>query len=631
VKNKIKIIIRFFIFAPLLCIAVFIFPKKCLSESSLKLGQIQYSGGAGKTDEDFIKILNPTDDKINLKGHRLVKRSTASAHDTTIKAWTEDDFIPPEGFYLWANSKNGFAASINAGASTTETIAEGNGIALRFGKEDEGIIIDSINWQEEKEPSEENPSQTEAKNYLEKVRFNEILPSPISGEKEFVEIINLTEESIDFSKWYVKDEKNNKKSLSGGIIKNNFYYKLDAFSLNSERDSVFLYDENDNLVDSLSYIRSKSSYSYSFDKSSWRWTKYPTPGEENRFEKILDGKIKMDSEIYANVYADFEAKTGKETHKFKWNFGDSRGSTLKKTRHKYEKAGTYDASLKMSGDGEENILYFTVKVENYSAPKVRIIKIAPNPKGKDSKEYIIIENKSKHKIDLEGWSIATGWKSLVNHPIRDDFIIKPGKSKKLTKKICAFTLNNSQNKIELRYPDGNVAQKIKYNRKKDKIEDDEIFEITEKNWTWNKPQNSTGETLADAKNASTSSSTLVPPEGKAPEEDPGNADPEKENAANQEENVLNTDIQIDNLEFESNLGKFSENPSFTAKKKNRIQLVSYATQINMPDFVPKPTGQIAGAYTEKIVFFEKKHWLLKTISQTWTGLNSGINQLLNKL
>lgn len=107
--------------------------------------QISTSGPSG-TNHDFVEFYNPTLSSFDLNGHRLVKRTGSSPNDTTIKSWTSSAIIPAHGFYLWASSDDGYSASISADISTAENIAPSNSIALRFGSEDTGTIIDALSW-----------------------------------------------------------------------------------------------------------------------------------------------------------------------------------------------------------------------------------------------------------------------------------------------------------------------------------------------------------------------------------------------------------------------------------------------------------------------------------------------------
>lgn len=113
----------------------------------LVISEVQITGGSGATTNDFIELYNPTGEAINLNGYRLVKRTKTGTSDTSIKSWTSDAFIPAKGFYLWANSSY-TSISVTPDATTAATIADDNGVALRQGATDTGIIIDSVGWGE---------------------------------------------------------------------------------------------------------------------------------------------------------------------------------------------------------------------------------------------------------------------------------------------------------------------------------------------------------------------------------------------------------------------------------------------------------------------------------------------------
>jgi len=113
----------------------------------LLISEIQTSGGPGATTNDFIELYNPTEVDVNLKGYRLVKRTASSSADTLIKSWTSDTIIKAHGFYMWVNSAF-TSISITPDVTTSQSIADNNGIAIRFGADDTGTIIDSVAWGE---------------------------------------------------------------------------------------------------------------------------------------------------------------------------------------------------------------------------------------------------------------------------------------------------------------------------------------------------------------------------------------------------------------------------------------------------------------------------------------------------
>lgn len=113
--------------------------------SKILISEVQITGGPGKTDDDFIELYNPNDEPVNLNGYRLVKRTKTGTNDISIKSWSDEAMIPGRGYYLWANSNY---SNISADVTTSAYLANNNGIAIRYGPEDTGNIIDSVGWGE---------------------------------------------------------------------------------------------------------------------------------------------------------------------------------------------------------------------------------------------------------------------------------------------------------------------------------------------------------------------------------------------------------------------------------------------------------------------------------------------------
>lgn len=361
-----------------------------------------------------------------------------------------------------------------------------------------GNDYSKTNWQESYvlggTPGEKNSEKPKPKEYSNKIRINEFLPNPFGDEakNEYIEFFNFSDKEEDLSSWIIKDSSasGSYEFPSGTKIKSNDYlvvYRSDFdFALNNSGEKIFLLNPDGKEIDNVSYGTAKEDVSYNFDGINWHWSKYLTPREENKFDILPAVEIKKDQKIYKNIYANFEAiiNNSKDSEaKVVWDFGDGHKSYLQKTKHKYLKTGTYPVNLKVEGESEDYLENFTIKVEKFGEQRIKIVKVKANPKGKDDKEAITFQNNSKKKINLKGWSIATGWKNLYNHPINKKFILKPGETREITKKYSAFTLNNKQTKIELRYPDGTVAAKVKYS-KKDGIEDDEAYENLDGSWQW---------------------------------------------------------------------------------------------------------------------------------------------------
>jgi len=332
--------------------------------------------------------------------------------------------------------------------------------------------------------------------YAGKIKINEVFPAPKdkNAGKEFVEIINISNENINLSGMRIEDEKNHKVYFTEKILApGEITYLEGNFELNNTTpDTAFLIDKDgikENSIDSVTYEKSQYDYAYAFDGTTWRWNNLLTPGEKNEFEKKL---------------------------------------------------------------------------------KVSIVKIKANPKGKDADlEEVYLQNKSQKKINLKTWSLATGSKTLYNHPITKNFILKPGKTKKITRKYSLFTLNNKKGAIELRYPNGAVASRVKYDKKKESVKDDEVYELSGKDWQWNAPvEEIPQEETARMENISPS------------EENPENINPEIAPEISEEEITLN-------------LGKYSA--------ENKLALAEMGFLPASEDFLQsrEAPGVVLGAFSAR--------------------------------
>lgn len=375
-------------------------------------------------------------------------------------------------------------------------------------------------WSSVITPGKENKFNEDSVNgeekYDTKIRFNEILPNPkgSDAEEEYIELYNFGKDEIDLGEgdgWILEDkvgtEEGKYKKLyfikypKEKIVKPNDFLVIKRetgfnFAL-SNSDEVVLRDPRGSQVDRIAYSGAKEGVSYNFDEkiNKWRWSEFLTPGLKNEFKEVGEIKIKIDEDIYKDVYANFEVSmvgVKDKDLKAKWEFGDEKNSYKAKTRHKYVKNGKYVVKLRVSGSSEDINREFNIKVEDFPERKVSILSINPNPQGKDEEgEWIELKNKSKKKVNLKNWSIATGSskKKLTNHPIKEDFIIKAGKIKQITREVSKFSLNNKKGYIELRYPDGEVAYKLKYEKEKG-VDEDEIYRKKEGGgWEWLKNKN----------------------------------------------------------------------------------------------------------------------------------------------
>ncbi len=108
----------------------------------LLIAEVQTVGNSGVTNEDYIKIFNPTSAGADISGWKLRKRTKTGTEDS-VRVFPAGAAIASAGYFTWANSANGFAASVNANESSTQTLASDNSIALLDAS---GAVIDAVAW-----------------------------------------------------------------------------------------------------------------------------------------------------------------------------------------------------------------------------------------------------------------------------------------------------------------------------------------------------------------------------------------------------------------------------------------------------------------------------------------------------
>lgn len=104
------------------------------------IAAVQIAGAA--SSNDFIKIFNPEAVAIDISGWKLRKR-TNTGIEHSLRVLPAGSVIQPQGYFIWANSANGFAVSIGADVSSAETLAAGNSIAIEDSKNE---VVDALAW-----------------------------------------------------------------------------------------------------------------------------------------------------------------------------------------------------------------------------------------------------------------------------------------------------------------------------------------------------------------------------------------------------------------------------------------------------------------------------------------------------
>lgn len=440
------------------------------------------------------------------------------------------------------------------------------------------------------------------------IEINEIYPF----KEEFVEVVNNGDSECSLKNWSITDvtgSENSEQKWSShrkefgdiSITPGGFVVLGGNLFLNDSGDSVKLFNSDKQKIQEIAYEKGTNGLSYSFNGSDWKWTR-ASKGSENIFGSNKTKNVVVDEDIYVNVWANFLVKGLNKKDKVVWNFGDGHSSYKQKTKHKFEKEGKYECSLKVNGD-VANIQQFSVEVKEYPEKKIRIIAVNANPKGKDSDfETITLENKSKKKVNLTGWSIATGWDKLINHPIYEDFEIKAGKVREITREFSKFSLNNKQLKIELRYPNGEVASKVKYKLEKS-IAEGGLYKKINNKWQWIFPTN-------NKQKLSTSNQSSVI---------------SNQNAGDQQSIISNQNVGVDQPLVIGN--QKLQSVVEIENKMKELEILPVEGQVLGLGEVKEEDGKyVFAAHTS-----ENEHYAVVFLKNIFSDLNFSFNKMLNLL
>ena len=108
----------------------------------LVIAEVQIAGAS--STNDFVKIFNPTAGAVDVSGWKLRKKSNTGA-DYSLRVLPDGGSIAAGGYFVWANTENGFGDFINANVTSTATLAADNSAALF---DAQGTIVDAVAWGE---------------------------------------------------------------------------------------------------------------------------------------------------------------------------------------------------------------------------------------------------------------------------------------------------------------------------------------------------------------------------------------------------------------------------------------------------------------------------------------------------
>ena len=139
--------------------------------------------------------------------------------------------------------------------------------------------------------------------------INEFLPNPVGkdADGEWIELFNNSQETINLNGWQIKDASGKTFIFKNQTINPGEYlvldYKTTKISLNNNGETLFLYDQNGNLIDKVGFTGSApEGKSLIRRNNQFVFTDKLTPVKTNVFENAaLSESAASKNNLVANI------------------------------------------------------------------------------------------------------------------------------------------------------------------------------------------------------------------------------------------------------------------------------------------------------------------------------------------
>lgn len=137
----------------------------------------------------------------------------------------------------------------------------------------------SLSWSDQIEPIQliepstpsPTPTPTLQPTPAPNIQLSEVMACAEKGTYEWVELKNMSNFSAELTDWSIHDSKSYSKTFSANIASNG-YTTIDVSNLNNSGDSVELFNQEGQQVDSMSYAACSTTTSWINSNGSWQQT-----------------------------------------------------------------------------------------------------------------------------------------------------------------------------------------------------------------------------------------------------------------------------------------------------------------------------------------------------------------------
>lgn len=337
--------------------------------------------------------------------------------------------------------------------------------------------------------------------------INEFVCNPEDSEPEWIEFYNPGPETADLSTITIEDATNKPKKLSGKI-KPGIYFVIEnpPIKLNNDKDTIILKNNKGEILDQVTYDKKRAppkGKSLGRLNGQWKVFSHPTKSARNKIIntkpkaviEIQNGETTKTVPLKINLDGRGSFDPDKDNLQFFWDFGNTITEEKENPKsHTFPEPGKYTISLTVTDIwGEKDTAFLeinalpkpmkskTTKIYKNGdlCDQIEITEIMPNPKGSDDMEWIELYNASDKTVNLGNWQLDDS-ENRSKPYIFDNIKIEPREFLVIEREKSKIALNNDQDEVRLLDFQGNLIDKVFYEKSKEGFSYTKIEGV----WEW---------------------------------------------------------------------------------------------------------------------------------------------------
>ncbi|MBI5077440.1 lamin tail domain-containing protein [Candidatus Falkowbacteria bacterium] len=309
-------------------------------------------------------------------------------------------------------------------------------------------------------PADEKNAANNSKVSPKQIRISEVMSTPLTGQKEWIELYNSLDYPVDLAGWQLIEGAGKITSIKGVVNANNFIV-FEKDSLNNSGDIVILKDAAGAIIDSITYgdwddgnvsdnaLKTANGQSLILSDGNYFATDTPTPNLANVFfqkpaalaiqESSTSNVVQTSNGTSASASVQQEATAVNNQPAQSVSVGPA-------------------ASIAMK-ENAEPIYQFS--------DKIFINEFLADPLGSDDDEWIELFNDELEPVNLFGWSLDDVEAGSQPYVIGKATVIGAKEFLVFKREETSLVLNNSTDSVVLRAPDGKTISRFDYKNVKE--------------------------------------------------------------------------------------------------------------------------------------------------------------------